>query len=78
MKSGWVKSEQLYGSMSSYQLKTKFWTKFGPKKALNEGLKFFRVPIPPESGRYNFVYHDMQNEKSVEYILIIIYNNNAN
>ena len=41
MKSGCVTSDQLYESMSSYQLKTKFWTKFGPKKALNVGLKFF-------------------------------------
>ena len=43
MKSECVTSDQLYESMSSYQLKTKFWTKFGPKKA----QKFFRVLISP-------------------------------
>ena len=41
MKSECVTSDQLYESMSSNQLKTKFWTKFGPKKALNVGLKIF-------------------------------------
>ena len=41
MKSGCVTSDKLYESMSNYQLKTKFWTKSGPKKPLNVGLKNF-------------------------------------
>ena len=32
MKSECVTSDKLYQSMSSYESKTKFWTKFGPKK----------------------------------------------
>ena len=43
MKSGCVTSDELYESMSTYQLKTKFWTKFGPKKALHVGLNFFLI-----------------------------------
>ena len=41
MKSECVTSDKLYKSMSNYEPKTKFWTKFGPKRAIDKGLKKF-------------------------------------
>ena len=46
MKSECVTSDQLYESMSSYQLKTKLWTKFLPKKALKWVKNFFSSTLP--------------------------------
>ena len=58
MKSECVTSDKLYQSMSSYASKTTFWTKFGPKKALNGGLNFFLNLLD-----IIVVYHNMQNEE---------------
>ena len=64
MKSGCLTSDQLYESMSNYQLKIKFWAKFGPKKALNLGLNFFfRLLYHLNMLDIIVVYHNMQNEE---------------
>ena len=49
MKLECVTSDKLYKSMSNYEPKTKFWTKFGPKRAINVGLKYL-FANPPAFG----------------------------
>ena len=63
MKSECVTSDKLYRSMSSYDSKITFWTKFGPKKALNGGLIFFYSLYYPNRLDIIVVYHNMQNEE---------------
>ena len=46
-------------NMSSYEPNTKFWTKFGPKKAQN----FFKSWYHLNLVNIIVVYHNMQNEK---------------
>ena len=61
MKSKCVTSDKLYQSISSYELITKFWTKFRPKKA--RGLFFFDSWDYLNLLDIMVVYHSMQNEE---------------